>query len=184
MISPQLAHPQLSSCGPIEAGVELGGPWPGGPIRNCQVAAPLKQGRPCPLADRPSHPQLSSCGPIEAARYLGAARRRPNHPQLSSCGPIEASAMAPTLSRYARHPQLSSCGPIEATLKPPRPRHGGRHPQLSSCGPIEARGSFTDASRRGTIRNCQVAAPLKPAKPPPAPTRSKTPSATVKLRPH
>ena len=153
--------PQLSSCGPIEAG------------------------RPSRRSVRaPSLPQLSSCGPIEAGQFPVCGPDIPRLPQLSSCGPIEAlfrlcGARRPGAFRNCqvaaplKHcvqsitdwkdgilPQLSSCGPIEADRGACRPAPRQPLPQLSSCGPIEAK-SFQRLSM--TTRG---------------------PSATVKLRPH
>ena len=110
-------------------------------FRNCQVAAPLKP-RPwiAPRRLRRPLPQLSSCGPIEANTSMRMRRKAIRLPQLSSCGPIEAYPPHNRAHRTCRLPQLSSCGPIEAQA------HGRRPSQPSNA-----------------FRNCQVAAPLKPA---------------------
>ena len=152
--------PQLSSCGPIEAG-------PSGWLSLGSFTLP----------------QLSSCGPIEARAWRRPRpRSRPfrNYQVAAPLKPVGLHAAA----EARRLPQLSSCGPIEATFTDAKAANGVLSlPQLSSCGPIEARGRLLRRTSRSAFRNYQVAAPLKRHRGRWA-RSAICPSATIKLRPH
>ena len=135
-----LRLPQLSSCGPIEALTGRRLERAVKSFRNCQVAAPLKPGRP--------------------------ARRGPSHAAFRNCQVAAPLKHCPVcfetaISRTFRNCQVAA--PLKQRSQLCRRRRGGL-PQLSSCGPIEAQilqalpGALPPA-----FRNCQVAAPLKPS---------------------
>jgi len=158
------------------------------PLRDYEVAAPLKRLRPgylsLTLADTP---RLRSRGPIEAVRHVAGVAYLVLTPRLRSRGPIEAAGTRRTKRNSARTPRLRSRGPIEARTRHPWCR-GGEPPlrdyEVAAPLKLDDARALPGLLDIDPLRDYEVAAPLKPALIVATSAEARDHSATTKSRPH